>query len=224
MREAIILLGGRATRFRPYTDDKPKALIKINDKPILQHQIEWLKEHDVKHIILAAGYKSNMINSYIFDKFVEDDQVGITIVKEKERLGTGGAIRNAMKKLIDSDEFLVVNGDNISNVDLDKIYKNGASTITAWNDTYRFGIMVMDDKGNINFTEKPEFWINAGITLLDKKRMKKMLPKKGSLEKEVLPNLELKVHYHGNKKSEYWYTFDSQRDKEEFERKWKKQN
>ena len=83
MREAIILCGGQATRFRPYTNRIPKALVKINKKPIIDHQIEWLEKYGYNRIILAAGYKHKKLAKYVNKKYRN--------TKRREKRSFGGS-------------------------------------------------------------------------------------------------------------------------------------
>ena len=92
--QTVILAGGLATRMRPMTDSIPKSMIRVNDRPFLEHQLDLLRENDIRDIILCVGHLSNMIKDYFGDgrKF----GVRITYSDEGKRLlGTGGALRKA---------------------------------------------------------------------------------------------------------------------------------
>ena len=66
---AIILCGGKGLRLRPLTNNIPKPLITINDKPILYYIISHLIKYKIKKIIIATGYKSKMIEKFMSDNF-----------------------------------------------------------------------------------------------------------------------------------------------------------
>ena len=117
--KAIILAGGRGKRLRPITDYVPKPLIPIKNIPIIEWQIKYLKRFGVSEVIICSGYKTEMIENYLQNKKLE---VKITFSIEKKPLGTGGAIKNAGKKIKDKS-FLVINGDIITNIDLKKLLK-----------------------------------------------------------------------------------------------------
>ena len=94
--KAIILAGGRGKRLKPVTDYVPKPLVPINNIPIIEWQIKYLKKFDVKEVIICTGYKADMIESYLNMK-----ELGIKIKFsiEKSPLGTGGAIKKAGKMI-----------------------------------------------------------------------------------------------------------------------------
>ncbi|NIQ14833.1 MAG: NTP transferase domain-containing protein, partial [Candidatus Dadabacteria bacterium] len=87
--KAIILAGGRGKRLRPITDYVPKPLVPLNNVPIIEWQIRYLKKFNVDEIIICTGYKTEMIEHFLDTK----DNFGIKIKFsiEKTPLGTGGA-------------------------------------------------------------------------------------------------------------------------------------
>ena len=96
--KAIILAGGRGKRLRPITDYVPKPLIPINNIPIIEWQIRYLKKFGISEAIICSGYKTEMIENYL-----ENKKLGIKISFsiENKPLGTGGAIKKAAKKMED---------------------------------------------------------------------------------------------------------------------------
>ena len=118
--DAIILAGGKGTRLKPLTDYIPKPLIPINNKPIIERQIRYLRKFGVDQIIICTGYKAGQIKDYLEKKTGFGSKIRFSI--ESKPLGTGGAIKKAAK-LIRGDSFLVLNGDVITNIDIKKMYK-----------------------------------------------------------------------------------------------------
>ena len=94
--KALILAGGRGKRLRPLTDKIPKSLIPIKKKPLIQYTINYLKKFGINEIIVCSGYKSKQIECYI--KKNKNFGCKIEYSTEKTSLGTGGAIKNAIKK------------------------------------------------------------------------------------------------------------------------------
>lgn len=105
--KAVILVAGEGTRLRPLTNNTPKAMIKLNDKPIVQHTVENLPE-EIDEIIFVVNYKKEQIIEYFGESF---NGKKITYIEQEVLDGSGGAI-NLCKNLIDS-KFLVLMGDNI---------------------------------------------------------------------------------------------------------------
>ena len=104
--EAMILSGGRGTRLRPITDSIPKPLIPINNTPLIDWSIKYLKKFGITDIILCNGYRTKQIERHIKAKNNFDCKIQYSI--EKTPLGTAGAIKKAMKK-ISGKSFIVIN-------------------------------------------------------------------------------------------------------------------
>jgi len=118
--KAIILAGGRGKRLKPVTDYIPKPLVPINNIPIIEWQIKYLKKFGVDEVIICTGYKTEMIQNYLDMKNLG---IKIKFSIEKLPLGTGGAIKKA-GKMISEKSFFVLNGDTITNLNLKKLGKN----------------------------------------------------------------------------------------------------
>ncbi len=105
----IILAGGLATRLRPITENIPKALVELAGKPFIAHQLCLLRYHGIKHIVISAWYRGEMIRDYLGDGRRFGMQVDYAFDGEKP-LGTGGAIRQALGLL--NGPFFVLYGDS----------------------------------------------------------------------------------------------------------------
>ena len=211
--KAIILAGGRGKRLRPITDYIPKPLIPIKNIPIIEWQIKYLKKFGVSEVIICSGYKTEMIENYLNNKKLG---LKVTFSIEKKPLGTGGAIKNAGKKIKDKS-FLVINGDVITNIDLKKLLKKENSIASIQLKT-KFGILQTNEDKIIKFDEKkeiPNVWMNAGIYNLNTDILKE-LPNVGDIEKTLFPKFAKKGKLNTVKftKSE-WYSVDSFKDMEE---------
>ena len=211
--KAIILAGGRGKRLRPITDYVPKPLIPIKNIPIIEWQIKYLKKFGVSEVIICSGYKTEMIENYLNNKKLG---LKVTFSIEKKPLGTGGAIKNAGKKIKDKS-FLVINGDIITNIDLKKLLKKENSIASIQLKT-KFGILQTNEDKITKFDEKKEIsdlWMNAGIYHLNKDTVKE-LPNVGDIEKTLFPKFAKKGKLNTVKftKSE-WYSVDSFKDMEE---------
>jgi len=211
--KAIILAGGRGKRLKPVTDYVPKPLVPIKNIPIIEWQIRYLKKFGIREVIICTGYKADMIESYLSMK-----KLGIKIKFsiEKTPLGTGGAIKKA-GKLINDKSFFVINGDTITNIDLDKLASK-KNSIAAIELRTKYGILETESDKIINFREKKEIsdtWMNAGIYHLQKDVLKK-LPIKGDIEKTVFPDYAKKGMLNTIKfKNVEWFSVDSFKDMEE---------
>ena len=97
--KAVILAGGFGKRLKPLTDNRPKPMIEILDKPILEWQIKHLAKNNIKEIIICVGYLKEQIIDYISSGNKFDVHVAYTV--EDEPLGTGGALKNTYSLLKD---------------------------------------------------------------------------------------------------------------------------
>jgi len=211
--KAIILAGGRGKRLKPITDYVPKPLVPIKNIPIIEWQIKYLEKFGIKEVIICTGYKTEMIENHLNMKNIKTK---ITFSIEKTPLGTGGAIKKA-GKMINDKSFFVLNGDTITNIDLNKLAEK-KNAIAAIELRTKYGILETSDDKILNFREKkeiPDTWMNAGIYHLQKEVLKE-LPVKGDIEKTVFPKYAKKGILDTIKfKNSKWYSVDSFKDMEE---------
>jgi len=214
-RTALILCGGLESRVRPSTFSTPKPLLPIGYQPLLEYQIQYLKQFEFDRIILAIGFLQEQIVRYL-----DEHRLGVRLRYsfEKEPLDTGGALKNAEMML--SSDFLALNGDVIfSGLDIDKlIYEHKkseslATVVLARSRTpTRFGEVELDQQNRVvSFIEKPrrqtegEAWVNAGIYVIRPSVLSKI--RKGaraSLELDVFPRLMREGKISGYKHEGYW--------------------
>ncbi len=212
--KAIILAGGRGKRLRPITDKIPKPLIPINNKPLIERTINYLKKYGITEIIISSGYKSNLIEKFLKKK--KNFGCNIIFSIEKTPLGTGGAVRKALR-FVDDESFVVLNGDIVTNINLKKILKK-PNTIAANELKTKFGTMDIRNNKILKFNEKKDVsnvWMNPGIYHLSK-NIEKIIPKKGSLEGIVFPKMAKNKTLETIKfKNVLWFSIDSHKDIEE---------
>lgn len=142
----------------------------IKDKPFLEFIFKYLKEQGIKEVILAVSYKYEVIKEYFKDEFLG---IKITYSIEKEPLGTGGAIREALEFV--KNESYVLNGDTFFNINLTKLKLSGSQICLAlkqMQDFDRYGTVELYSENYIKLFKEKEFTkqglINGGIYLLSK--------------------------------------------------------
>ncbi|MFA5097672.1 MAG: NDP-sugar synthase [Candidatus Margulisiibacteriota bacterium] len=178
--KAIIIAGGLGTRLRPLTYNRPKPIVPMVNKPFVIHQIELLKKHGIKEIIVNLHYLSDSIEEFLGD----GSRLGVKIYYsiEGSPLGTAGAVKNA-EEFFDSEPMVAFNGDVLTDADISRLIsfhkKNKAVAtiaLTRVEDPTPFGLVITDEKGRVKkFIEKPGWnsvsvsgnMINAGIYVLD---------------------------------------------------------
>ncbi|MBF7066882.1 nucleotidyltransferase family protein [Campylobacter volucris] len=168
--QAIILAGGFGTRLKSVVQDLPKPMAPINGKPFLEYIFKYLKKQGIKEVILSVFYKKEVIKEYFKDSF---DGINIIYNEEKEPLGTGGAIKDALKFV--KNEVYVLNGDTFFDIDLKKMSLKESKICIAlkqMQDFDRYGVVNINKFGYISSFEekayKKQGLINGGIYLLKK--------------------------------------------------------
>jgi len=180
--QAVVMAGGEGTRLRPLTTNRPKPMVPIVNKPMLEHTLNLLKQHGFRDVILTLHYLPNVIRDY----FQEGDEfdVKLTYLIEEKPLGTAGGVKNAERYL--DDTFVVFSGDVLTDIDLSKALnfhkQTGASAtivLTRVPNPTEYGIVITDKTGRIKkFLEKPGWGevfsdaINSGIYILEPDVMK----------------------------------------------------
>ena len=197
--QAILLCGGMGTRLRSVVADRPKPMADICGKPFLQYLLEMLRDKGITEVIFALGYMGEMIEEY----FRDGSAFGLKIAYsyEEEPLGTGGAIRNALPKIME-EEVLVLNADTYFPMDYQGLYhfhqeNDGDFSLAtrAVPDISRYGAVRRDAAGRIlAWNEKLEDGgqplageINGGIYVMKKSLIAEIPEGKQSLEQDCVP-------------------------------------
>ena len=200
VRQAVVMVGGMGTRLRPLTNDRPKPILPVLDRPCLSYLIESLARGGIEEVILACGYRSEKMKQAIGDGSREGTH--IEYAYEDEPMGTAGAIKLLEDRL--DKTFVAVNGDVFADFDLKNEIKEHIRTkasvtisLTRVKDPCEFGIARLDSDGRITeFKEKPKpeevfsDLINAGIYVIQKDVLR-YVPKgtKFDFSKELTPYL-----------------------------------
>jgi NDP-sugar pyrophosphorylase family protein len=213
--KAVILAGGEGTRLRPLTLSLPKPAVPVVDRPFLSHQLDMLGRAGVSEVIFSVAYRPERIRA-VFGEGTPAQR--IRYVVEETPLGTGGAVKNAEPWL--DDTTLVLNGDILTDVDLDVLValhreRRAAATLllTPVANPCAYGLVETDADGRIRrFTEKPRpeeittDTINAGIYVLETRALE-LMPAgvNHSIERGFFPALlgrgdYVAAHVHGG----YW--------------------
>ncbi len=231
--KALILAGGQGLRLRPLTDDRPKPLVLVNERPIAEWQIDWLKrEIPLDEVVFLSGYKWERLKDHFGSTY---NGVRVSYSVEETPLGTGGAIRKALDGLSSPGENIVVmNGDIITSLPLKNMLESHQTpgtqpTVTMALVPYksRFGIVHIDKLKVVRkFEEKPEFpdvWINGGVYIINVQKIAKHLPEEGDIERETFPKLVQYAEIVSYPFYGFWSLIDSIKDLHEVETEMKAQ-
>ena len=214
---AIVIVGGKGERLRPLTIDRPKCMVPLLDKPILEHQIEWLRESSVTDIVLACGYLHEVIEEY----FGDGERWGVRIAYsvESEPLGRGGAFKLAYRQVPPGETIVIgANGDNVNTQPLAPMIRQhkrtGASgTLLLTQLRSPFGIVRQRGKRIVGFVEKPllPHWLSAGVYVLGQEFFRR-LPDSGDHEDELFPKLAAEGKLFAFRSKAYWKAIDTMKD------------
>lgn len=221
IKTAVLLVGGRALRLRPYTDDIPKCMVDINGKPLIDWILEWLKENGIESVVLGVAYKKELVMNYIGDgsKF----GLNVRYNDDSGAHGTGNAFRLAIVNCNITDEhFLAMNGDELTDISIKNLFRfhiehSPVATIVTAPLKSPFGIVEIDENNTItSFKEKPTLgdrFVNAGIYIFSQK-IRDYLPEKGSLEETTFVELAKQGKLKSFKYFGFWGTLNTQKDLE----------
>ena len=175
--QAIILAGGQGTRLQPFTNIIPKPMVPINNKAIIEIVIKNLKKNGFKEIIISTNYMSDLIKTFCGDG--KKYNIKIKYIKEKKMLGTIGPLK-IIKNL--KEDFLLINGDIITDLNINKFFKNhkknkSIMTVSAKKiqNKIDYGVIDVNNQNSlVAFKEKPNlnFLVSMGIYAFNQKILK----------------------------------------------------
>ncbi len=179
--DAVIMAGGRGERLRPLTDTTPKPLLKVGDKPILEHNLDRLRLFGIDDFWITVKYLGSQIEDYFSDG--NEKSISIQYIHENEPLGTIGAVSKITN--FTHDYVLVTNSDLLANIDYEHFFldflQNEAdfSVVTIpYSVDIPYAVLETNNGHVLNFREKPTYtyYSNGGIYLM-KREVLKYLPK-----------------------------------------------
>ncbi len=158
--KAVILAGGFGTRLRPLTFTKPKPMVPLVNKPVIEHVVDYLVSHGLNDIVVTTTFLREMI----MDHFMYREDVRLSYPTEPYPLGTAGSVKNARLDEEEDEPFVVIQSDNITDMDLRGLIDfhheaGGLVTIavTHVEDPWNYGIAKLEGNGCISrFHEKPD--------------------------------------------------------------------
>ena len=247
--KVVIFAGGMGTRISEESHLKPKPMLEIGGKPILWHIMKSYSAFGHKEFVICLGYKGHMIKEYFMNYFsynadlsvdLKDNKVEIhssksedlvvTMVDTGLETMTAGRLKR-VQKYVENEDFMLTYGDGVSDIDINQLVsyhneKGKVCTITAIQPGSRFGIMEIDDDGNVaDFIEKPKAdgsWINGGFFVLKPQIFKYLKDDADQTmwERQPLEQLAKDQQIVAYKHKGFWKCMDTIRDKDELEHLW----
>jgi NDP-sugar pyrophosphorylase family protein len=203
---AILLVGGKGTRLRPFTVTFPKALMPLGDVPILEVLIRQLKKAGIADVTLALGHLAELIQAYLDQRSDLTDDLAVRYVREPVPLGTAGAL--ALVGDID-DTFLTMNGDVLTDLDFTSLLQyhheaGGVLTVATHERQVKIdlGVLEVNDRNEVHaYREKPsiDYLVSMGIYVYEPEVLKYITPN----EYLDFPDLVLKLIDEGERVVSY---------------------
>jgi D-glycero-D-manno-heptose 1,7-bisphosphate phosphatase len=189
--DLVILAGGKGSRIKKFLKNKPKPMAKFNNKYFIEYIIQNFSKYDFRKIYILAGYKSKIIINKFHKKIF--NFVEVICLKEKNLMGTGGALNVLKKEKI--NDFILVNGDTIFDINLNlllnTIKNNQVGSIALIKNSskknYKLNKLSINKNKIINETKGN--LKNAGVYFFKKKILNFINNKVSSLENDILPKL-----------------------------------
>ena len=171
LNKVILMVGGLGTRLRPLTENIPKPMLKVGNKPILQTIVEKFSYYGYKNIVMCVNYKLNIIQDYFGDgsKF----GVNIDYILEDKRMGTAGGLGLIDEK--PTEPFFVMNADLLTNVNFEHLHdfhitnnSMGTMCVQYYDFKVPYGVVNVENTKIMSVKEKPtqKYFVNAGIYML----------------------------------------------------------
>ncbi|MCH9740622.1 MAG: NTP transferase domain-containing protein [Epsilonproteobacteria bacterium] len=199
--KAVVMAGGFGTRIQPLTNSRPKPMLPIINKPMMEHTMMTLKDLGITEFIVLLYFKPEIIQDYFGDG--SDFGIKITYVVPDDDYGTAGAVKLA-EAYIGDDNFIIISGDLVTDFDFQKIFDYHAQkksqltiTLTSVDNPLEFGVVIANEEGKIEkFLEKPSWGevfsdtINTGIYIIEPEILK-YIPKNENFDfaKDLFPRL-----------------------------------
>ena len=217
MKQAVILAGGQATRLRPFTDERPKAMVEVGGTPIVEHQIRWLHDNGIDDIVISCGYRAEVMMKYLGDGDLYGTQLSYAV--EETPLGRGGGLKFAARNLAFPDQrWMAVNGDVLCDFPLSELedqHERLGVTATIALAEYQTSWGIADLDGDLirGFVQSPKlpYWINAGVYCFEP-GLTDLLPDEGDHEESTFPELAKEGKLGAYKILGYWKGIDTVKD------------
>ncbi len=215
IKTAVILVGGAGLRMRPFTEDMPKCMVRLKGKPLIHWTVSWLKNCGFEHLVLGVAYRKEAVINYL-----KENSQGLKIDFSEHTVEgeTGEGFRLAISRFVKDDDFLAMNGDELTNLDLERLeelhLKNKPlATISVAPMRSPFGILELEGDDIVCFKEKPlveNMFVSIGVYVFNQKILE-YIPMNGSIEKTVFPLLVKKRALKACKlkPEELWLTINS---------------
>ncbi len=175
---AVVMAGGKGSRLAPLTTNRPKPMVPIANRPMMEHIIDLLKSHGIRKVVATVHYLADEIQAHFGDGL--DFDIDLAYAIENQPLGTAGSVKNA-EEFFEGKSLVIISGDALTDCDLSAAYqyhreKKSLATLVLYRDPnpLEYGVVITDENGKVTrFLEKPRWGevfsdaVNTGIYIIE---------------------------------------------------------
>lgn len=244
--KVVILAGGLGTRLAEETTIRPKPMVEIGGRPILDHIMQWYAHYGFKEFVIALGYKGEQIKQYFLNYYALNSDISVSLkdgnvmVHDRDRddwvvhlidtghgTFTGGRI-SRLRRFLTEDTFMLTYGDGLGDVNLHALLTfhqahGKKATLTAVKPPSRFGGLALTENRVQQFIEKPpagEGYINGGFFVLNRSVLDMLHDDSPMWELDPLESLAMDGELMAYKHDGFWQAMDNMREKQLLEELW----
>jgi len=219
---AIVLAGGAGLRLRPLTDDRPKAMIEVHRRPLLDWVLFWLRKNRVRRVVIGIAYKGEMIVEHLKD----GESFGLDIRYSTHTVegGTAEGFRLAIERHVKDTTFFAINGDELTDVKLQELadfhkHQRATATVAVAPLPSPYGVVDLDGSNVVAFREKAKIEsVNVSIGVYAfQEEILDYLPRTGDVERIVFPRLAAERKCVAYRHNGFWMTVNTTKDLREVE-------
>lgn len=195
IRTAVVIAGGRGERLKPFTDDQPKAMVPVGDRPLIGWVLDWLQQQGIVRVVIGIAWQGARIIEFIR----RGGAPGLEVQFSKHTLegGTAEGFRLAIERYVDDEDFLAMNCDEITNLSiarLEELHRRLRPLVTMSLAPFycRFSVVDLETDGRITGFKYgralPQVPVSTGIYIFNA-AIRPRLPARGSIEDLVFAPL-----------------------------------
>ena len=224
VKTAVVLMGGEGLRLKPLTNDRPKAMVEVGGRRLVDWVLYWLAKNSIEKVVIGVAYRKEKIIDYVG----AGEKYGMRVEYSHHTVegGTAQGFRWAIDSYVDDDTFLAMNGDELTNVSVQDlaghhIAKGATATIAVSPLRCPFGVVRVQGHDIIGFDEKPlidSLLVSVGVYVFQKEILD-YLPEFGDIEKTAFPRLAAERKLKAYRYDGFWMTVNTVKDLQEVD-KW----
>lgn len=214
---AIILAGGVGLRLRPLTDDRPKAMVEVAGRPLLDWILTWLRNNQIRRVVIGVAYRGESIIEHLGD----GSSLGLKVDYSTHTVegGTAEGFRLAIERHVNDSTFFAINGDELTDVALQTLAsfhnrQKATATITVAPLRSPFAVVELEGSDIVSFHEKPlidSVHVSVGVYVFQREILD-YLPRTGDIERTAFPRLAAERKLTAYRHEGFWMTVNTMKD------------